>query len=94
MRLRLPRLVIVVTGAAVRPRISPTGVASTIVSLASFEVFAVRRATLVAELFEGVSGGAQSVGCGPQRVDEAALSPTVPHRYPPEEIDRLLKFRL
>jgi hypothetical protein len=79
MRFGSPGLVIVVIGWTVPSPITPTGVAAAIFALASFEVFSVRRATLIAEFLEGVSGGAKSIRRGAQGVDQAALPPTVPH---------------
>src|SRR5262249_15577512 len=69
-------------GAAIRPPISPVAVSVTIFAFASFEIFSVRRLALIAEFFEGVSGGPERVRCGPQRLDEAALDTALAHCHP------------
>jgi hypothetical protein len=89
----LPRFVVVAIGAAVWPPILPIRIAATIVSLASSEVFSVRGSTLIAEFLERVSGGAKSIGRGAQGVDQAALSPTLPHSLPPGGNRPAAKFR-
>jgi len=51
-------------------------------ALASFVSVPVKRTALVAELFEGVGGGAERVrGCA-KRVYEASFDPTLPHGNP------------
>jgi hypothetical protein len=84
MRFGLARFVIFVMRATVRPAISPIGIASAIVAVASFEVFSVRLAAFIAEFFEGVGSGPQSIRCGAERVDEAAIHPTLPASSPAE----------
>jgi hypothetical protein len=87
MRFGLARFVIFVMRATVRPTIALIGIASAIVAVASFEVFSVGLAAFIAEFFEGVSSGTQSIRCGTERVDEAAIHPTLPAATSLAEID-------
>jgi hypothetical protein len=82
MRFGLARLVVVLMGAAVRSPIAPIGIASAAFALAPFKVFSVRWTVFVAEFFESVSGGPESIRCGAERVDEATIHPTLPHHHP------------
>jgi hypothetical protein len=82
MRFGLARLVVVLMGAAVRSPIAPIGIASAAFALAPFKVFSVRWTVFVAEFFESVSGGSESIRCGAERVDEATIHPTHPHHHP------------
>jgi hypothetical protein len=72
------RFVIFAMRATVRPTISLIGIASAIFAIAPFEFFPVRFAPFTAEFFEGVSSGPKCIGCGAERVDEAAIHPTLP----------------
>jgi hypothetical protein len=87
MRFGLARFVIFVMRATVRPIISPIGIASAIAAVASFEVFSVRLAAFIAEFFESVGGGPESIRCRAERVDEAAIHPTLPASSSLAEID-------
>ena len=87
MRFGLARLVVVLTGAAVRSPIAPIGIASTVFALAPFKVFSVRLAAFIAEFFESVGGGPESIRCRAERVDEAAIHPTLPASPSLAEID-------
>ena len=87
MRFGLARFVIVLTGATVRSPIAPIGIASSVFALAPFKVFSVRWGAFVAEFFESVRGGPESIRCGPERVDEATIHPTLPHHHPPAQTD-------
>ena len=77
MRFGLARFVIFVMRATIQPIISPIGIAA-IVALAPFKVFSVRLAAFIAEFFESVGGGPESIRCRAERVDEAAIHPTLP----------------
>ena len=61
MRFGLARLVVVLMGAAVRSPIAPIGIACAAFALAPFKVFSVRWTVFVAEFFESVSGGPESI---------------------------------
>jgi hypothetical protein len=71
-----------VLGAIVWSPISSVGAAAAVFALASFKVFSIRQAALIAEFFKGVSGCPESVRCRAQRVNEAAINPTLRHRHP------------
>jgi hypothetical protein len=81
LRFGLVRFAIVLMGAAVWPPIARIGIATTVFPLAPFEVFSIRGAAFVAEFFECVSGGPESIRCGAERVDEATIHPTLPHHH-------------
>jgi hypothetical protein len=86
MRFGLARFVIFVMRATIQPIISPIGIAA-IVALAPFKVFSVRLAAFIAEFFESVGGGPESIRCRAERVDEAAIHPTLPASPSLAEID-------
>ena len=73
MRFDPPWFAIIVTGATVRPPISPIRIVPAIFALASFKAFSVKRAPLIAEFFQSMGCGAEGVRCDSQRVNEAAI---------------------